>query len=58
MDWYRILERGGIPDSPGRKDAVLSAVQLSKAKAKRKALAQAQKATRPGRSQGVKRRPD
>lgn len=32
MDWTRLLEAAGIPDSPGRAEAVEKAQQLTKSK--------------------------
>ena len=54
MDWNAILKRAGCPDSPGRADAVASAVQLSKAKAARKAKPTVRQAKRPNRFPGLK----
>ena len=54
MDWNRILEHAGCPDSPGRADAVHAAVQLSEAKASKKAKPKARQAKRPNRFPGLK----
>ena len=54
MDWSRILERAGCPDSPGRADAVDAAVQLSEAKKARKAKPTVRQAKRPNRFPGLK----
>ena len=54
MDWTRILERAGCPDSPGRVDAVNAAVQLSEAKKAQKAKPKARNTSRPNRFPGLK----
>ena len=54
MNWNQILADGFIPDSPGRADAVASAVQMSKAKAAQKAKPKARNTSRPNRFPGLK----
>jgi len=35
MDWSEILKRGGVPEPPGRKDALDAAMERSRARAAR-----------------------
>lgn len=35
-DWRRILDAGGIPDSPGREEAIIAAKEVSRRKAEQK----------------------
>ena len=37
MDWTKILKQGGVPEPPGRQQAVEAAVKRSRQKAARKA---------------------
>ena len=48
MDWNEILKRGGVPDSPGRQEAIERALERSRQKSVKK--------PKPAKTRGKKKK--